>query len=243
VKIRLRQGLAAAWTAANPVLAQGEPGLATDTRSLRIGDGVSTWSALPSYVLDVGTANLVLSGNLSVAGAALGMRTPATHGLSAWSLDPCSASATSAPTSGRLYLVRLYPAETGNVTTVHWLHTAAGAGPVAGQNWVGAYAADGTLLASAATDGIVAAAGLQSVALAFPRTAGVPVWIAYLWNAAGNPTVARGSNVSFSTQMLNVGLAATDYAFALGPAGLVALPSPAVPAAFTSGINLWMAMD
>lgn len=50
---RFRRGTAAQWTAANPVLAQGEPGYATDTHAYKIGDGSSTWSALPDIVADV----------------------------------------------------------------------------------------------------------------------------------------------------------------------------------------------
>ncbi len=44
--LRLRRGSAAAWTAANPTLAAGEPALETGTGKLKIGDGVTAWSAL-----------------------------------------------------------------------------------------------------------------------------------------------------------------------------------------------------
>ena len=46
VQIQLRNDTAANWTAADPVLAQGEMGLESDTRLFKIGDGVSTWSEL-----------------------------------------------------------------------------------------------------------------------------------------------------------------------------------------------------
>lgn len=42
----VRQGTAAAWTAANPTLASGEWGLETDTRRMKIGDGATAWNAL-----------------------------------------------------------------------------------------------------------------------------------------------------------------------------------------------------
>jgi hypothetical protein len=42
-----RQGTAAAWTAANPVLGAQEMGLETDTRLLKFGDGATAWSGLP----------------------------------------------------------------------------------------------------------------------------------------------------------------------------------------------------
>lgn len=45
--IRLRRDTAAAWAAANPVLAMAEPGLETDTNSIKYGDGVTAWNSLP----------------------------------------------------------------------------------------------------------------------------------------------------------------------------------------------------
>lgn len=47
--IRLRRGTAAQWAAANPVLAQGEPGVDTTTGTLRIGDGTRAWLDLPEF--------------------------------------------------------------------------------------------------------------------------------------------------------------------------------------------------
>ncbi len=44
--IYLRRGTAAAWTAADNVLGQGEPGFETDTGKLKIGDGLTTWTSL-----------------------------------------------------------------------------------------------------------------------------------------------------------------------------------------------------
>jgi hypothetical protein len=45
--IKLRRDTAAAWTAANPVLAMAEPGLETDTNSIKYGNGVTAWNSLP----------------------------------------------------------------------------------------------------------------------------------------------------------------------------------------------------
>lgn len=47
----MRRGTAAQWTAANPVLASGEPGFETDTGKTKIGNGTAAWTALP-YVTD-----------------------------------------------------------------------------------------------------------------------------------------------------------------------------------------------
>lgn len=46
LRLQLRRGTAAAWTAANPVLADGEIGFETDTGYQKIGDGVTAWIAL-----------------------------------------------------------------------------------------------------------------------------------------------------------------------------------------------------
>jgi hypothetical protein len=85
--IRLRRDTAAAWAAANPVLALAEPGLETDTNLVKYGNGVSAWNSLPyagstfdptaissnlvpisDSVYDIGSANyrfkdIYLSGN------------------------------------------------------------------------------------------------------------------------------------------------------------------------------------
>ena len=47
VVIQFRRGTAAQWTSTNPILAQGEPGLETDTLKWKAGDGNTAWSALP----------------------------------------------------------------------------------------------------------------------------------------------------------------------------------------------------
>lgn len=45
-RIKLRRDTAANWTSSNPILAEGEPGLETDTRKLKYGNGTSTWTVL-----------------------------------------------------------------------------------------------------------------------------------------------------------------------------------------------------
>lgn len=47
VKFRIRRDTSANWTANNPVLALGEPGLETDTRKVKYGDGTAAWNSLP----------------------------------------------------------------------------------------------------------------------------------------------------------------------------------------------------
>ena len=49
VRIQLRNDLATNWTTKNPVLAQGEIGIESDSRKLKIGDGTTTWNHLIYY--------------------------------------------------------------------------------------------------------------------------------------------------------------------------------------------------
>lgn len=47
VTLQIRNDAAADWIARNPVLAEGEYGLETDTFLIKIGDGISNWINLP----------------------------------------------------------------------------------------------------------------------------------------------------------------------------------------------------
>jgi len=63
-QIQLRGGTAAQWTAANPVLAEREVGVETDTGLFKIGNGASVWSALPYNPLrNIDTATVVSMAN------------------------------------------------------------------------------------------------------------------------------------------------------------------------------------
>ena len=44
----IKRGWAEAWARVNPVLAQGEPGWAMDTKVFKIGDGITPWNDLPA---------------------------------------------------------------------------------------------------------------------------------------------------------------------------------------------------
>lgn len=52
-RFQMRKGTAAQWTAANPVLLNGEPGAETDTKKLKIGDGATAWNSL-AYIGSAG---------------------------------------------------------------------------------------------------------------------------------------------------------------------------------------------
>jgi hypothetical protein len=46
VQIQFRNDTAANWTSADPILAQGELGLETDTSQFKIGNGSDSWTEL-----------------------------------------------------------------------------------------------------------------------------------------------------------------------------------------------------
>lgn len=56
-RIQLRHDTATNWTTANPILAEGEVGVETDTNKFKIGDGITTWSELAYQGNDVDLSN------------------------------------------------------------------------------------------------------------------------------------------------------------------------------------------
>jgi hypothetical protein len=89
--IQLRRGTANEWTTANPILAEGELGFEIDSTLYKIGDGLTTWSAL-SYA--------ALSPELSAITTVVPSSEP------------------TPPESGRL---RLYPWKVGGRTMLKWV--------------------------------------------------------------------------------------------------------------------------
>lgn len=55
VQIQIRRGTDSEWTSANPVLADGEMGIATDLGQFKIGNGTSNWNTLPYQTLPAST--------------------------------------------------------------------------------------------------------------------------------------------------------------------------------------------
>ena len=48
-QIQVRRGTAAAWTSANPILAQGEIGYEIDNHGIKVGDGSTAWDSLSYF--------------------------------------------------------------------------------------------------------------------------------------------------------------------------------------------------
>ena len=49
IQFQLRRGTSEFWTIQNPILAEGELGLETDTLLLKLGTGILHWRDLPYY--------------------------------------------------------------------------------------------------------------------------------------------------------------------------------------------------
>ena len=61
VQIQFRRGTALEWSTANPVLAEGELGVVTDTGRYKIGNGVDAWNALSPAELAPDVTALTMS--------------------------------------------------------------------------------------------------------------------------------------------------------------------------------------
>lgn len=60
VCIQLRRDTAADWTSNNPTLANGEPGIETDTGKWKVGDGSTVWISLGYYAASILSKSLTL---------------------------------------------------------------------------------------------------------------------------------------------------------------------------------------
>ena len=69
VQIQIRRGTAAAWTSANPTLAEGEFGVESDTSQLKVGDGTTAWTSLSYFTPTGNLADLV---DVAITSATLG---------------------------------------------------------------------------------------------------------------------------------------------------------------------------
>ena len=63
--IQLRRDTAANWTSVNPVLGAGQPGVETDTRKVKVGNGVTAWNSLGYVIAEAAAAWGGITGTLS----------------------------------------------------------------------------------------------------------------------------------------------------------------------------------
>jgi hypothetical protein len=154
---------------------------------------------------------------------------PADHGLIAWSADPSLAGSTSAAVSGTLYLAAVWIRSAATISRLWWIHTTAGSGATAGQNWAGLYDSAGTRLSSVGIDSEATTNGVRSPLLTNPtQVAAGRYWVALLFNAATPPILARTAGASASAN--NMGLSATTLRYAVNGTAQTSLPAAITPA-------------
>lgn len=87
--IQIKRGTAAAWTSANTILSAGEIGFETDTKKMKIGDGLTSWTSLGYTVTD---------GDISAVTAGTGLSGGGTAGAVTLSIDSTVATLTGSQT-------------------------------------------------------------------------------------------------------------------------------------------------
>lgn len=184
VQIQLRRGTAAAWTAADPTLAEGEAGWETDTGKVKIGDGTTAWTSLgysfTGFVNPMTTQDDIILGGASGAAGRLGKGTdgqvltvdPATHHVVwatpaaasgdvstdlIWDAKGDIAAGTGSNTAARLAVGsngQVLTADSTQTTGLKW--SAAGSGAPTTAKYV-TTASDGTLSAEIVIPGVAVA--------------------------------------------------------------------------------------
>jgi len=75
-KLQLRRGTAAEWTLVNPILADGEPAIESDTNKIKLGNGVTAWTALPYNTTDTSAITTAINNEITRAIAAEALLAP-----------------------------------------------------------------------------------------------------------------------------------------------------------------------
>lgn len=174
-----------------------------------------------------------------------GVATPAGQGLSAWAFDPTCASSSTQLTAGTVYLVKLQNPPADTVTKVYWAVATAGVTATAGQNWVGLYDSTGARLAQTGVDTDAGTGtGLKTTTITGQALApGSFYWVAFLFNGATPPTVARATTGVAAMAVANAGTTAATMRFATGGTAQTTLPSTITPASNAAAlITLWTAV-
>lgn len=129
MRIQLRHGTAAQWAAGNPILADSEPAWATDTRVLKIGDGVTAYSSLAA----------------AGGGGTAAPADAAALGLAAQTVPPAVCGSQFATAAGNLLLVRVYLPGT-SISTLGTLVFSGGVTPNGSENAMALYTEAGVLV-------------------------------------------------------------------------------------------------
>ncbi|WP_328344778.1 right-handed parallel beta-helix repeat-containing protein [Micromonospora sp. NBC_00421] len=169
------------------------------------------------------TGDTVLGASLDVVAQALGLPTPRSVGLAAWSFDPANVAQGKTTTSGTVYLVAVYVPRSVSVTKIMWGNFTAGATPTAGQNFVGLYNSTGTLLVSAGVDADVTTTGMRTTTVSSTAVTPGRHWVGFVFNATTPPAPYRGGDLNATLH--NAGAAGSTTRFATNGTSQTSLPA------------------
>lgn len=168
--------------------------------------------------------------------------TPADHNMVAWSYAPELATGSLIVPVGNLMLVKLKLNVSVSITSIWWGIVTAGVSPVAGQNEVAIYSSAGTRLTSVNVDASITSTGVKQTSFTAITPAAGFIWVSFLFNAATNPVLPRGTSLGIAAQLINAGLTAANYAYAIGPTAQTVSPSSITPSSNTQGTAYWAAV-
>lgn len=170
--------------------------------------------------------------SLDVTGQALGIPTPRSRGLIAWSTDPANVSTGTTMTLGTVYLVGVYVSASVNATKIYWgFTTTAVTSPAAGQCFVGLYNSSGTRLVTAAVESVANATGLNATTISSTALTPGLYWVGLVFNGSSAGTHYRAG--SLTSSVLNIGTTAATSQFATNGTSQTSLPSSITPASNT----------
>lgn len=219
-RLQIRRGTAAAATASNPILAQGELGIETDTKKCKIGDGVTAWNSLPySWELTVGSQDLYVGAvamwpTITGGCAALAQSELATSLVNIQTLD--FDQTTEEKAQFTLSLPRNW--NNGTVTAKFYWTAASGAGDVIWGIKGGAYSNDDALTVAMGTevevtDTLIAANDLHiSSTSAVITLSGTPADSDYLAFQIARKAAAAGDTLTADAKLLGVVITITTDA-------------------------------
>lgn len=168
--------------------------------------------------------------------------TPADHNMIAWAYPPELATGSLIVPVGTLILIKLKINVSTTITSIWWGIVTAGVSPVAAQNEVAIYSSAGTKLTSTNVDSSITSTGIKQTTFTGITPAAGFIWVSFLFNASTNPVLARGTSLGIAAQLINAGLTAANYAYAIGPTAQTSSPSSITPASNTQGTAYWAAV-
>jgi hypothetical protein len=171
VQIKLRRDTSANWTANNPILANGEPGLETDTLKVKYGNGTTAWRELSyagsTYVLPtatVGTPSTGTLGGVKVDGTTITISNGVISGATTYSLP----TATTSILGGVKVDGTTITISNGVITSNYTNYTL----PIASNNTLGGVKVDGTTITVNPTTGVISGTAPYTLPIATTNTIG-----------------------------------------------------------------------